>query len=214
VQITNIYSDIVLDNNTFFINKFQFYGYFILVAALGVGNALVIQQNQRKAFTEHLKKLFIVIPLTVFLAQYGIYHYQKLKVEREGGGFWALQRSWEEMQDYVRRHTPKEAVIFVPYNMEMGGFRIGAERTIVVSYRDSGIVGFDYRAAMEWKKRIEDVGAFKFNITASPWPAVKNAVEKYHADYIVFMAPVAPGPNPLMTQLYHNQYFALYQVNG
>jgi len=158
-------------------------------------------------------RIFILIPLVVFMFQFVQYRQQRLHIENYGGGFWDLQRNWEDIQKYAKTHTPKNALILVPYNMEMGGFRILSERKIICSYRDCGIIGFDYNAAVEWKKRVDDIKPFTFNIKESPLKAIQNAILKYKADYVVFMRNVAPTQkNEIFAPLYSNKYFSLFKV--
>lgn len=135
-----------------------------------------------------------------------------VQVSTKGGGFWQLQRNWEDMQLYVRDHTPKQAKLLVPYNMEMGGFRIRSDRSIVVSERDHGIIGFDYRAVLEWQERMNDVAAFKVFTEGNLGDAIKNGLVKYKVDYIVFMRYYQPGNNDLFEKMYENEVFALYRV--
>ncbi len=164
--------------------------------------------------TLFFKRIFILIPLSIFLFQYSSYHYQRLKKENEGMGFWQLQRSWEDMQKFVKQNTPINAMIFVPYNMEMGGFRIFSERKIVVCYRDCGIIGFDYNAAREWQKRVHDVEAFKYNIGSSPQKAIQNAIGKYKADYIVFVRYASPTKDTdLFERVYTNNDLVLFKIH-
>ena len=185
---------------------------FIIFALLFV-NYLACKLIKNQKTLSVLKKLFIIIPLTVFMFQYGYYRNSKLKAETEGGGFWKLQRNWEDMQRFVKENTPKDSMLLVPYNMEMGGFRIGSERKIVASYRDCGIVGFDYQAALEWQRRIKDIRPFKFDINEPAGTAIRNAIVNYDADYIVFMQHVSPGKdNEILQRVYTNDYFALFKV--
>jgi hypothetical protein len=98
----------------------------------------------------------------------------------------------------------------------MGGFRIASERPIVVCYRDCGIIGFDYKAAVEWQKRLNDVDGFKVFVKqpAAVDQAVKTAILKYHVNYIVFMTYIQPGKTiPILEYVYANEVFALYKVN-
>ena len=97
--------------------------------------------------------------------------------------------------------------------MEMGGFRIHSERKVLVCYRDCGIVGFDYLAALEWKKRIKDVEAFKVFIDKPISEAIVNAITKYKVNYIVFMKYAAPPDNQIIKKIYQNEVFVLYKVN-
>jgi hypothetical protein len=133
--------------------------------------------------------------------------------KKNGQGGWQLQRNWEDMQYYVRDHTPKDAMILTPYDMPMGGFRIHSERKVVVCYRDCGIIGFDYAAAVEWNNRIKDIAPFKVFSRTAVDQAVLVAILKYRADYIVFMNYYAPdGDTSVLKKIYQNEVFSLYQV--
>lgn len=159
------------------------------------------------------RSIVFLLPILLMIGHYMYYHYQYVQVTTKGGGFWQLQRNWEDMQRYVQKNTPKSSFVMVPYNMEMCGFRIASERKILVSYRDCGIVGFDYGAAKEWQRRIADVNAFKvFTEPQSIGQAIVNALFKYKVDYIVFMRYYAPGDNAVVRKVYENEVFALYQV--
>lgn len=159
------------------------------------------------------KWLFIIIPLIYMTAYFSyltfVFGYQ----QKEGNGFWQLQREWEAMQHYVREHTPKGSRLLVPYDMEMGGFRIFSERNIIASYRDCGIVGFDYPAVLEWQQRIADIAPFRVFSGEDILPAVVSAVTKYNVDYIVFMRYYAPdNDNALLRKIHHNEIFSLFAV--
>lgn len=159
------------------------------------------------------RMLLIIVPIFLMILHYTNHHYQYVQVTTKGGGFWQLQRNWEDMQRYVQMNTPKDSMLLVPYNMEMCGFRIQSERKIIVSYRDCGIVGFDYMAAKEWQRRIADIQEFKvFVDPVAVGPAIVNALLKYKVDYIVFMRYYAPGDNEVVRKIYENEVFALYQV--
>jgi len=161
------------------------------------------------------KHLFILIPISIFLFQYTHYRNAQTKLEAAGRGWWGMQNSWVDMQYFVQENTPTDAVILVPYNMEMGGFRMFSEREIVVSYRDCGIVGFDYPAAKEWEQRISDVEAFKYNIGSPPINAIRNAVTKYKANYIVFMRYASPNAeSDVLRKVYTNTHYVLFEVYG
>ena len=160
-----------------------------------------------------LRRLLIIIPLSGAFISFCIYHYDYLQVKNHGAGFWQLQRNWEDMQRYVRDHTPKDAFLLTPYNMDMGGFRIHSERKVLVCYRDCGIVGFDYPAALEWQKRIKDIEEFKVYTDKPIDHAVITAIMKYKVDYIVFMNYYAPKEdNAIVKKIYQNEAFSLFQV--
>ena len=159
-----------------------------------------------------LRQAMVWVPVVILLTHLVVYHYQRRKIERAGAGFWQLQRNWEDMQHYVQAHTPTDSLLLVPYDMTMGGFRILSERKIICSYRDCGIVGFDYQAALEWRRRVRDIEPFKVFSSEPIESAIKNAILKYQVDYIVFMNYRRPEPNPFLTFVYGNEVFSLYKV--
>lgn len=161
-----------------------------------------------------LRRLFVIVPLVVLLMNFTHYHYRRLRIEKTGEGFWQMQRNWIDMQHYVKKHTPKGALFLIPHDMEMGGFRIFSERKIICSYRDCGIIGFDYRAALEWQRRIKDIESFKVFMDSPLTTALKNAIAKYKVNYIVFMRYASPGKNPVLEAVYENEVFALYKVRA
>lgn len=159
------------------------------------------------------RMILIILPILLMVGHYIHHHYRYLQVTTKGEGFWQLQRNWEDMQHYVQKNTPKDAMLLVPYNMEMCGFRIQSERKILVSYRDCGIVGFDYMAVKEWQRRIADIQEFKVIVDpGTVGPAIVKALLKYKVDYIVFMRYYAPADNEVVRKIYENEVFALYQV--
>lgn len=188
---------------------------YLAVCALGL-SLVYLGQGVRLRFMRSacLNALYAVIPLVTMLAYFGVLHYNYVRITTKGGGFWQLQRNWEEMQRFVKLNTPKNALLMVPYNMEMCGFRIGSERKIIVSYRDCGIVGFDYRALKEWQRRIADIEHFKVFPDGPLQSAIINGLGKYKADYIVFTRLAAPkADNPVLTRLHANEVFVLFKVN-
>lgn len=159
-----------------------------------------------------LKIVLMASPFLILTVNYIYYHKLHLDIERRGGGFWQLQRNWIDMQNYVRTHTPKNAYFLTPNDMEMGGFRIYSERPVLVCYRDCGIIGFDYKAALEWQKRLKDVEHFKVRIDGDISAALINAIGKYKVNYIVFMRYAGPKKNPILEPVYENEAFSLYRV--
>jgi len=185
----------------------------ILVSVLLVITTLAYFFIKNEKFRFAARYLFLIIPIAVAFVQFAQYKKLRVKFEETGGGYWQLQRNWEDMQKYVEKNTPKEAMLLVPYNLEMGGFRILSNRKIICSYRDCGIIGFDYNATLEWQRRVKDIEAFKFMMEGSPMGAIQNAVTKYNADYIVFMNYAAPpADNVLLIKMYNNSVFSLFKV--
>ncbi len=166
-----------------------------------------------KAYQRYLRPLLLILPIAAMFISFCFYHYNYLQMRAHGGGFWQMQRNWEDMQNYAREHTPKDAFILTPYDTDMGGFRIRSERKVLVCTRDCGIIGFDYGAAVEWHKRIQDIEAFRM-ITHEPIDkALLTAILKYRVDYVVFMNYYEPkSDNPILKKMYQNEVFALYQV--
>ncbi len=157
--------------------------------------------------------MFVIIPLLVATCGYSFFHYRYWKIVHAGTGFWQMQRNWEDMQRYVKDHTPKRALLLVPHDMEMGGFRILSERPIVVCYRDCGIIGFDYSAAVEWNRRLKEIESFKVYVNEPFEGALKTAIAQYRVNYIVFMNFAQPQQNStLLEKIYENEVFSLYKV--
>ncbi len=159
-----------------------------------------------------IRTLVVLIPFFVITAHNIYYHKIRLDVEAKAGGFWQLQRNWIDMQNFVRTHTPKNALILTPNDMEMGGFRIFSERRVLVCYRDCGVIGFDYAAALEWQRRLSDVEHFKVMVDGDIKPALVNAISKYKVNYIVFMKYLNPGNSDFLQPVYENETFSLYRV--
>jgi len=170
---------------------------------------LIAKKYSQKTF---FRLAFLSMILGVMFINFVYYHRQHLRIEKEGAGVWQIQRNWVDIQNYIRANTPKGALFLTPYDTEMGGFRIGAERPVVVCYRDCGIIGFDYPAAVEWQKRVKDVAAFQVIARNPIGDAIKTAITKYRVNYIVFMNYANPGNVPFLKKLYENEVFSLYQV--
>jgi hypothetical protein len=161
-----------------------------------------------------LKKSLLAIPLTVIFF-YSLYYQVTFSIlEKTGTGGWALQRNWEDIQRHVKANTPKDALILVPHDMYMGGFRILSERTIIACFRDCGIVGFDYQAGLEWHYRTRDIEPFKVIWDKNIEPAIINGIFKYRANYIVFMRYYEPPTetHEAYQKIYHNDQFSLYKI--
>ncbi|MBF0122842.1 MAG: hypothetical protein HQL21_05480 [Candidatus Omnitrophica bacterium] len=186
--------------------------YWWILAALG-GFFAVAYQFRSSPFLPTMKKMFLVIPLAGMFVGYCQLHYNYVQMTQRGGGFWQLQRNWEDMQRYAKAHTPKDALFLTPYDMEMGGFRIHSDRRVIVCYRDCGIIGFDYQAVKEWQERIQEIEAFKVFTKQDIRPALMNAIGKYGATHIVFMRYYEPqGEVGFLKKMYANEVFSLYQV--
>jgi len=160
-----------------------------------------------------LRRLLIITPLLGSFSVSVININEYLDLKKNGPGAWELLRDWEDMQIYVRDHTPKNALILTPYDMPMGGFRIHSDRKALVCYRDCGIIGFDYAAAVEWNKRINDIKAFKIYTGERVDQSVMVAILKYRVDYVLFMKYYGPPTDTgILKKIYENNVFSLFQV--
>lgn len=197
-----------LGGTEFLLLKIQKYMY---VFALIAGVFVLLQLKPQWA---GLRKTIIVLPLAASFVSFAIYHYSYLQAKEHGTGFWQITRNWTDMQNYVRLHTSKDALILTPYDTETGGFRIRSERKVLVCYRDCGIIGFDYQAAVEWHKRIKDIENFRVMMDKNFEGSLLRAILKYKVDYIVFMNYYQPKEQVgLLRKIYQNEVFALYEVH-
>jgi hypothetical protein len=185
---------------------------FIIIVLLCIAAYTVLSLSKNNPKIYDLRRYFIIVPLAIFLVHFINYRAMRIREETYGASYWSLHRSYEDMQRFVKANTDKDALLLVPHNMEMENFRTFSERKIIASYRDCGIIGFDYKAALEWRRRMNDIGSFKVVLTESPMEAVKLAVLKYRADYIVFMRYAAPADSSVLKMIYYNKDFALYKV--
>jgi hypothetical protein len=183
--------------------------FFFVIASMAAAFVVLLFLRDK----QWLRRLIIIIPIlgTYCICVYDYHRYNDFV--KTGSGGWQLQRNWLDMQYYVRDHTPKDATVLTPYDMPMGGFRIHSERKVVVCYRDCGIIGFDYAAAVEWNNRIQDIKAFRVFSKDAVDQSVLVAIVKYKADYIVFMKYYAPDQDtPVLKKVYENEVFSLFQV--
>ncbi len=161
-----------------------------------------------------IRHSLIIAPLFIFLFYNSYVNARFIHMYTREDGFWKVQRDWEDMQRYVQTHTPKSATLLTPYDMEMGGFRILSDRTIVCCARDCGIVGFDYNAALEWARRSQDVSTFKVVASNNIQSAITKAILKYKVQYIVFMHYNAPATDShaIYQKIYANDTFSLLKI--
>ena len=174
-----------------------------------------IQFNKTIRNQNVLLKTLMTIPYLIIFLHVVFFHYLNCQALKSGDGFWQLRRNWIDMQKFVRINVAKDALIMVPQGIPMGGFRIFSERKILVSDEDHGIIGFDYLAAQETFKRIDDVGAFQMapKDMNEFQEAIKKAINFYKVDYIVFARYLQP-PSQItgFQKIYQNEVFALFKV--
>ncbi|MBF0485028.1 MAG: hypothetical protein HQL16_00800 [Candidatus Omnitrophica bacterium] len=218
--LANVFFALVLFGLAYFLAKtlggwsYPFYrlqrlGFIIALVFLSALAGFFIQKTFVRSFAF---RLLVMAPFIVAIVTFCQLHYNYVRMTKTGSGFWQLQRNWEDMQFYVKGHTPKDAMFLTPYDMEMGGFRIHSNRKVIVCFRDCGIIGFDYKAVLEWQKRLKDIETFKVMIKEPFMGAIINAITKYKADYIVFMRYAAPPDNQILQKMYENEAFTLYKV--
>lgn len=181
---------------------------YVLIATVAVFVAILFKKDNQL-----LRKLLIIVPLVGTFCICVQNYCEFVWLTNSGPSGYQLLRDWRDMQFYVRDHTPKDALILTPYDMNMGGFRIHSERKVLVCFRDCGIIGFDYAAAVEWRNRINDVIHFKILTPDHVDDDVLRAILKYNVDYVVFMRYYGPdGDTPILKKMYENTAFCLYQV--
>ena len=190
----------------------------VSIALIGI-TLLVGYVSPTPGVKKIIRKLFLIIPVILVFASYCNYHYQFHVQWTRGDGLWQLQRNWLDMQRYVKAHTEKDDLFLVPHDTEAGGFRIFSERSVVASFRDCGIAGFDYNAFVEWNRRITDIWSFKVFLdqksSATMDSALIRAVLKYHVNYVVFMRYAEPEDKiSFLTKVYTNEVFSLYRVRA
>jgi len=197
-------------NWLYFLPKLKIY----LPAIIGMAAIfIVLSFKQSSKFGLYLRRALIIIPLLWSFYSWCKFHYDFIQVKHHGQGFWQFQRNWEDMQRYVRDHTPKEATILAPIDTDIGGFRIQSERKVVVCNRDCGIIGFDYAATLEWKRRMEDMKGFIVMTNKSVDQPILNGILKYKVDYVVFMKYYEPRKdNPVFKKIYENEVLSLFKV--
>jgi hypothetical protein len=181
-----------------------------LVRTGGLTILMMLIYFLRPPWPARLRHAFVMIPLILFTFWYTEFHYHQITDPKKG--FELIEEHWEDMQRKVRERTPKDAMILVPYDMEMGGFRTLSERNVICEDRDKNIVAFDFMTARMWQQRRADILEFRVLGKDDYRPAVVAALTKYRADYIVFMSYKAPQPNDMFKLVYANGSFALFRV--
>lgn len=163
-------------------------------------------------------RLIFIFPLCLIFCQSIVFRIYRGHIETSGENFfWDLQNAWEEVQLATKNKTPPDALLLVPHNMAMGGFRSLSERSVIASSRDKDIIGFDYAAAEEWAKRIAVIRPFAVEADYSfdeILQVVQSAIFNYNVTHIVFMTHAFnTSYEEFIELLYHNKYFVLGRVN-
>lgn len=113
--------------------------------------------------------------------------------------------AWRDVQDWVRLHTPKDAILLTP--PQEAGFRVFSERTVVGEWKDGTQQYFDSDFATEWAARMEAVGPEGFVKLSDEQLA--QIARRFNASYIV----VPPRRRRLgLNEVYRNNHYAVYTI--
>ena len=121
------------------------------------------------------------------------------------------QTTWEEVQVWARRNTPRSARFITPPDLE--GFRIFSERGIVGDWKDGTFIMFSKRSADQWWSIMRDLHTRdrtdRRGYTALDEDALRRLGAKYAAEYVVARKTRALAFKPL----YENRDFRVYQID-
>jgi hypothetical protein len=115
--------------------------------------------------------------------------------------------AWRDVQDWVRRNTPKDAVLLTP--PQEAGFRVFSERTVVGEWKDGTQQYFDSDFALEWAARMEAMGPQGF--VQLPDERLAEIAHRFGADYVV-IPPRRRRPG--LREVYRNAHYVVYAVPG
>jgi hypothetical protein len=114
---------------------------------------------------------------------------------------------WNQVQLWVRDHTPRDAVILTPPHRE--GFRVLSERAVVGEWKDGTQQFFSWAFTRDWEARMKDVGGGETPVYDGFGPdRIVELAHKYGAEYAVVPAANALGDG----RVYANEEFAVYRV--
>ena len=113
--------------------------------------------------------------------------------------------SWREVQDWVRLHTPKDAIFVTP--PQEAGFRVFSERTVVGEWKDGTQQYFDERFATEWAARMEALGPAEYVKLSDD--RLTQIARRFGASFVVVPAR---RRHPGLEEEYQNSHYAVYRV--
>jgi hypothetical protein len=113
--------------------------------------------------------------------------------------------SWRDVQDWVRLHTPKDAILLTP--PQEAGFRVFSERTIVGEWKDGTQQYFDESFATEWAARMDALGPAGYVRLSDP--QLTEIARRFGASYVV---TPARRRHPGLEERYQNDHYAVYAV--
>jgi hypothetical protein len=112
--------------------------------------------------------------------------------------------AWRAVQDWVRTHTPRSAVLLTP--PKEAGFRVFSERTIVGEWKDGTQQYFDDAFVKEWGARMQALGD---DYEKLPEDRLLALARRFGASYIVL--PRQPARRGLDV-VYRNPSWAVYRA--
>ena len=112
---------------------------------------------------------------------------------------------WRDVQDWVRLHTPKDAILVTP--PQEAGFRVFSERTVVGEWKDGTQQYFDEQFANEWSERMQALGPEGYARLSDQ--QLTDIARRFRADYVV--APLRQK-RPALREQYRNNHYAVYAV--
>jgi hypothetical protein len=117
------------------------------------------------------------------------------------------QGAWRDAQNWVRRNTPRSAVVLTPPSET--GFRVFSERTVVGEWKDGTQQYFDDAFVREWGGRMEALGGDQF--PQLPDDQLLALARRYGAAYVVL--PVK-ARHPGLADVYKNRGYVVYRAEG
>jgi Domain of unknown function (DUF6798) len=109
---------------------------------------------------------------------------------------------WRDVQDWVRAHTPKDAVLLTP--PRESGFRVFSERTVVGEWKDGTQQYFDDAFVREWGARMDALR----DLPRRDADELLSLARLYGASEIVLPA----SRHPRLVELYRNGSYAVYRA--
>ena len=116
--------------------------------------------------------------------------------------------AWHDLQHWVRNSTPQSAIFITP--PYINGFRVYADRTTVVEWKDGTMQFFDDTFAHEWWRRIQRVGRGKSDYLRLDSTRFRKLATQYGANYVVTETSHRPLSFPVA---YRNSALVAYRID-
>lgn len=124
--------------------------------------------------------------------------YERKRARWESGAWW-------DVQNWVRLHTPKDAILVTP--PQEAGFRVFSERTVVGEWKDGTQQYFDERFASEWAARMQALGPEGYVKLSDD--QLTQIARRFGASFVV--TPLRQR-RPGLQERYRNGHYAVYGV--